>query len=126
MSLHDDQPLDLKEERALKAALALPEQDRKSWWAGLPDTTRKAIMQKLVGALAKAEAPRDIGSLARSLMTADRLDIEREKLAQGPAQNNHLHVNAPAEMFREILVEVRNANAPQHHAEADSEPAGDD
>ena len=34
--------------------------------------------------------------------------------------------NAPAEMFREILIEVRNASAHQHPAEADSEPAGDD
>lgn len=34
--------------------------------------------------------------------------------------------SAPTEMFREILVEVRNASAHQHPAEADSELAGDD
>ena len=86
MSLLDDQPLDQKEQGALARSFALPERERKEWWAGLPDNARKAIMQKLLGALARAEAPRDIGSLTRSLIAADRLDLEREKLERGPAQ----------------------------------------
>lgn len=111
----------MKDQRALGAALATPDAD--SWWAGLPDNTRRAIMNKLISALAKAESPRDIGTLSRSLMKADELDLKRK---QGAPASSGQSASAPTEMFREILVEVRNASAHQHPAEADSEPAGDD
>lgn len=121
MSLHDDQPLDGYERGALARSLATPEAE--DWWAGLPPNTRRAIMNKLIAALAKAESPRDIGTLSRSLMKADELDLKRR---QGAPASSAPGSNAPTEMFREILVEVRNASAHQHPAEADSEPAGDD
>lgn len=129
MSLHDDQPLDQKEQGALARSLMLPEHERKEWWAGLPDNTRKAIMQKLLGALAKAESPRDIGTLTRSLIAADKLDLEREKIARGIAggtvNNTQVNINGgPAEMFRELIREVHDARATDLAPAA--EPVGDD
>lgn len=104
MSLHDDQPLDLKEQRALGAALVTP--DAKSWWAGLPPNTRKAIMQKLLTALAAATEPRDVGSLARSLMVADKIDMERAKEA-GPNIVNNTQVNIDARGNQELVDELK-------------------
>ncbi len=67
----------------------------KEWWAGLPDNTRRAVIQKTLAALAKAEDARDIGTLTRSLVMMDKLDFEREKLAKEsskpPEQHLHLH-----------------------------------
>lgn len=77
MSLHDDQPLDKLEQRALARAFQTPEAG--SWWDGLPPNTRRAIMQKLLSALANAHKPRDIGTLTRSLMKADELDLKRQQ-----------------------------------------------
>lgn len=103
MSLHDDHPLDLKEQRALGAALAIPEADR--WWAGLPDNTRRAIMQKLLAALAKAEAPRDIGSLTRSLMKADELDLKRTQRPPGVTHNTQVNIDARGN--QELVAELK-------------------
>jgi hypothetical protein len=57
--------------------------DAKEWWAGLPDNTRRAVIQKTLNALAKAELPRDIGTLTRALVAMDKLDFERERLERG-------------------------------------------
>lgn len=103
MSLHDDQPLDQKEQGALARSLVTPEADK--WWAGLPPNTRKAIMQKLLGALAKADSPRDIGTLSRSLMKADELDLKR---AQGtPDIVNNTQVNIDARGNQELVDELK-------------------
>lgn len=139
MSLHDDQPLDLKEQRAIGAAFTTPEADR--WWSGLPETTRKAIMQKLLGALAKADSPRDIGSLTRSLMKADELDLKRTQRPSGVTHNTQVNIDArggPAEMFRSLIDEVRSLDTSrvtstvdrhdvpaEHPVKAPAEPAGD-
>ena len=70
---------------------------------------------------------RDQLGAAKVLLAADKMDLDVERLAitraQGPGGDKHLHLNAPAEMFRELMNEVRTH---QHPAEADSEPAGDD
>lgn len=79
MGLHDDEPLDLKDQRALRTALHSKEAPL--WWAGLPDHIRRAIMHKLVSALDRATKPRDIGTITTSLFTAQRLDIEQTRLA---------------------------------------------
>lgn len=106
MSLHDDQPLDLKEQRAIGAAFTTPEADR--WWSGLPETTRKAIMQKLLGALAKADSPRDIGSLTRSLMKADELDLKRQQAAQGqPGTVNNTQINVGADLSKLTVEQLK-------------------
>lgn len=110
MSLHDDQPLDTKEERALKASLMLPAPERSAWWDGLPENARRAIMQKLLNAYAKADTPRDIGTLARALMAAERLDIEREKLKVGGGVVNNTQVNNTIDL-RGLTVEQLKALA---------------
>lgn len=122
MSLHDDEPLTSYEQGALGRALATPEADK--WWAGLPPNTRRAIMQKLLGALANARTPRAIASLSRSLMKADELDLKRAQIsAINSVQGN---TNSPAEMFREVIAEIRNAHPAEGAEQASAEPAGDD
>lgn len=86
MSLLDDQPLDLKEQRAI--ATATTSSAAKEWWAGLPDNTRRAVIQKTLAALATATEPRDIGTLTRSLIMMDKLDFEREQGAKPGATHN--------------------------------------
>ena len=131
MSLHDDEPLDLKEQRALSAALQSPEAE--SWWAGLPANTRRAVIQKLLASLAKAETPRDIGTLTRSLVMMDKVDLERAKLAleerKGETPEQHLHLHGgPAQMFQDVIKAIRERDAiPAPRIEpATAEPASDD
>lgn len=90
---------------------------------------RKAIIREAFCILEDGESDkRERIAAAKVLLAADKLDMEAEKIAlareQGPREGDkHLHLNAPAEMFRELMNEI---SAHQHPAEADSEPAGDD
>lgn len=75
-------PLDLKERRAVTKSMEVP-----GWFAGLPKTTRKAIMQKLIKALKAAKTPRDISSLTKAIFSADRLDALREEQSRAHGEN---------------------------------------
>lgn len=105
MSLHDDQPLDQKEQGALARSLATPEADQ--WWAGLPPNTRRAIMNKLISALAKAESPRDIGTLSRSLMKADELDLKRQQGVGAGGIVNNTQINVGADLSKLTVEQLR-------------------
>ena len=63
-------------------------------------------MQKLLTALAAATEPRDIGSLARSLMVADKIDMERAKEA-GPNIVNNTQVNIDARGNEALVAEFK-------------------
>lgn len=93
MSLLDDEPLDKFEQRTIERSLKT--KDAKEWWAGLPENTRRAVIQKTLAALAAAKEPRDIGTLTRSLVMMDKLDFEREQAAKDkpPAAEQHLHLH---------------------------------
>lgn len=129
MSLRDDEPLTRQEARIV--ATSATSRHAKEWWAGLPDTMRSAIIRKTAKAFLEATTPRDIGTLSRALIAMDRLDLERERLAagvtatttiNGPVQIN----NGPAELFRELLAQVKANAATGHTPQAPAESAGDD
>lgn len=111
----------------------------KSWMGGITQEMRGKIVSKLLAGYAHLKVNEGMSQedlrlnmsildrVARTFGLLDQIDQSREaaalKESQGPGGDRHLHLNAPAEMFRELMNEVRTH---QHPAEADSEPAGDD
>ena len=88
----------------------------------------QAYMAALDRVIETSEDDRALVAAVSTLIAADRANVAAFlaalKESQGPREGDkHLHLNAPAEMFRELMNEVRTH---QHPAEAAAEPAGDD
>ena len=91
----------------------------------------QAYMAALDRVIETSEDDRALVAAVSTLIAADRANVAAFMAAmkehQGPAQNNHLHLNAPAEMFLDLMAEIRNApDTTTDASEVDSEPAGDD